>query len=596
MHNARGKALKEPACSADEIRIELEAILDSAEFVGSPRDRDFLRYVIEEALAGRGERLKAFSIATEVFGRDARFDPETDPVVRTTAARVRRALERYYLLTNCNSGILIEVPKGGYEPVFLRVASERTEAVSDSASAIVRVRRVAMLVGVPALAIAIFALAFYAASQTPPVEPGSAVVQTSPPRIMVALSTIGGGQDRDAPAQATAADLTDQIIGQLSKFREFQVIGPELITQARSPVETPIQQRLGVAYVLAGGVLATESRVRLTARLVETVNGGVIWAHAYDKPTVEADLVAARSAIAREVVIALGQPYGIIFRAEQMRLGGVSDPASYSCTSQYYRYRAARSALWHRSLRDCLESAVARLSSNPVAWGTLAVLYVDEARFAYNRKGGATTALDRAKEAAQNALRLDPDDTRALEALMLTLGVAGDHDGSLRMGERAVALNPNDTELSAELGQRMCMAGEPDRGSALIRQALELNPAHAGFYNGSLSFCAYVLGDFEAAVGYVAVASPDQHQFYNLLAAISLAQVGRLHEAGLFAVRFRAQRPDFVKNWDMEWTGRLRRARDKAAVREGAEKAGLIDPLPASSLQRPEREAGSERG
>ena len=45
-------------------------ILASPSFDASERNRSFLTYVVEEALAGRAERIKAYTIATAVFGRD----------------------------------------------------------------------------------------------------------------------------------------------------------------------------------------------------------------------------------------------------------------------------------------------------------------------------------------------------------------------------------------------------------------------------------------------------------------------------------------------------------------------------------------------
>ena len=82
------------ACSADEARVELRRVLGSAHFEASERNRRFLEYVVEETLAGRAERIKAYSIATIVFGRDTNFDAQLDPVVRMEARRLRRSLER----------------------------------------------------------------------------------------------------------------------------------------------------------------------------------------------------------------------------------------------------------------------------------------------------------------------------------------------------------------------------------------------------------------------------------------------------------------------------------------------------------------------
>jgi len=55
------------------------------------RLRRLLEYLVTETLDGRGNRIKAYSIATEVFGRPSSFDPK-DPIVRIEAARLRRQI------------------------------------------------------------------------------------------------------------------------------------------------------------------------------------------------------------------------------------------------------------------------------------------------------------------------------------------------------------------------------------------------------------------------------------------------------------------------------------------------------------------------
>ncbi|HWK66358.1 MAG TPA: hypothetical protein VNS34_15590, partial [Rhizobiaceae bacterium] len=110
----------ETAPSVEDCRAQLARILNSADFGATDRKHRFLRYVVDEALAGRGNRIKAYSIAVEVFGRDASFDPQTDPIVRVEAGHLRRALERYYLTAGLDDPILIGIPKGGYVPTFSR--------------------------------------------------------------------------------------------------------------------------------------------------------------------------------------------------------------------------------------------------------------------------------------------------------------------------------------------------------------------------------------------------------------------------------------------------------------------------------------------
>src|SRR3954447_7959694 len=115
-----------PPPSPDEIRAELERIISSPEFPVPARAVAFLRYVVEESLAGRATRIKGYSIAIEVFDRDESFTQD-DPVVRIEAGRLRRALERYFLLSGHSDPIRIEIPKGAYVPVFSWSVSNAVE-------------------------------------------------------------------------------------------------------------------------------------------------------------------------------------------------------------------------------------------------------------------------------------------------------------------------------------------------------------------------------------------------------------------------------------------------------------------------------------
>ena len=110
---------EEHAVSADAVRAELSRILASPHFDASERNRHFLTHVVEETLAGRTDRIKAYTIATEVFGRDPKFDPQLDSIVRIEAGRLRRSLERYYLTDGRTSPLRIDIPRGGYAPVFV---------------------------------------------------------------------------------------------------------------------------------------------------------------------------------------------------------------------------------------------------------------------------------------------------------------------------------------------------------------------------------------------------------------------------------------------------------------------------------------------
>jgi hypothetical protein len=74
--------------SEHAVRQHLAAVLSSTSFAQVDRLKRFLRYVVEETIAERGERLKEYSIGVEVFDREDSFDPRTDPIVRVQARRL----------------------------------------------------------------------------------------------------------------------------------------------------------------------------------------------------------------------------------------------------------------------------------------------------------------------------------------------------------------------------------------------------------------------------------------------------------------------------------------------------------------------------
>lgn len=106
--------------SRNGVEMQLTKILNSEGFVRAKRMRRFLEFVVEETLAGRASQVCEYSIAISVFQRDESFEPGLDPIVRNDARRLRHKLLEYYQRSRSkNDGqILIDIPKGGYVPVF----------------------------------------------------------------------------------------------------------------------------------------------------------------------------------------------------------------------------------------------------------------------------------------------------------------------------------------------------------------------------------------------------------------------------------------------------------------------------------------------
>src|SRR5687767_15325877 len=99
-------------------RQQLERVLASVTFRQVDRLKRFLNFTVSEALEGRGDQLKEYVIGVQVFDKDSSFDPRADPIVRVQARRLRARLVRYYREEGGTDALVIELPKGGYTPVF----------------------------------------------------------------------------------------------------------------------------------------------------------------------------------------------------------------------------------------------------------------------------------------------------------------------------------------------------------------------------------------------------------------------------------------------------------------------------------------------
>jgi Tol biopolymer transport system component len=108
-----------PVTDASTVRAQLDRILASSVFLNSPRMTRFLKFVVEETLAGTGERIKEYVVALEVFDKSPDFDPQTDSSVRTEAGKLRARLNRYYDTEGQEDPVVISIPKGSYLAAFV---------------------------------------------------------------------------------------------------------------------------------------------------------------------------------------------------------------------------------------------------------------------------------------------------------------------------------------------------------------------------------------------------------------------------------------------------------------------------------------------
>jgi len=104
----------------DAIREQLDRILESPGFRNSKRYPALLRHVVERTIEGKSADLRERALAVDVLGRPQDYDPAADPVVRITAAEVRKRIAQYYHEPGHEAEIRIELPLGSYVPEFFQ--------------------------------------------------------------------------------------------------------------------------------------------------------------------------------------------------------------------------------------------------------------------------------------------------------------------------------------------------------------------------------------------------------------------------------------------------------------------------------------------
>jgi hypothetical protein len=118
----------------DQVRRQMERLLETAHFRNSRRYPALFRFIVEETLEGRGEFLKERLLGVRVFNRPPDYDTADDPIARVTIAEIRKRIAQYYHEEAHESEMRIELMPGRYEPEFYPRKARSSPAPIDSAS------------------------------------------------------------------------------------------------------------------------------------------------------------------------------------------------------------------------------------------------------------------------------------------------------------------------------------------------------------------------------------------------------------------------------------------------------------------------------
>ncbi len=429
----------------EKIRRQLERILASKAFRQVDRLQRFLGFIVTETLGGHGDNLKEFLIGVEVFGKESSFDPRMDPIVRVQARRLRARLTRYYREEGRGDEILIELPKGGYAPLFQQVEGGEPK---HSVASVLASRNTIMV-------------------------------------LPYADDSPGGDQGY------FCRGLTEEIVHTLTNVKKLRVLpwDPEGAEEA---------ERSNAAMKITGSVRKSRDTLRITTHLMDAASGCYLWSASLDRKADEA--FAVQEEVARSVLEKLQTE---LSGGGQTRAGRrpTENLAAYNLYLQgRHRLNQRTEEGMHKAL-ELFEKATAEDPQHAQAYAGLADAYGLLGHY------GALSPAEVWTKAASNAawaVLLDEDSAEAHTSLAHVKSTQDwDWHGAEREFQRAISLDPRYATAHhwyamsclAPLGrldealQEISMAQAIDPISSIIARDLALTYYYRREFDLSLEQC-----------------------------------------------------------------------------------------------------------
>ncbi|WP_170773736.1 adenylate/guanylate cyclase domain-containing protein [Ruegeria lacuscaerulensis] len=352
-----------------------------------------------------------------------------------------------------------------------------------------------------------------------------------------------------------AVGIGEDIIVELGSYQDLNVLSRQS-THSVGPGESDpssIRQKFGADYVLEGSVRQVADRLRVTARLIDTTSGHQVWSGAYDESLTTSNILDVQLSITEKVASALGDAGGAIKRihAGHARAKPPELLSSYECSLLRVGFLNRRDM--QERVRGCIVRVVEDEPEYWRGWAQLAeALLTDVKLFTGLYPGAQDQKIQRAEEAARNAVSLNPYSARAHFLLALVLQIQRDLEGFFSSAETALALG-TDRYLQGQIGYEFIWSGRLDLGAALVENAIALDPnaADPNWYQ-ALAEYHFLNGDYETALKtYRKGAQPDVWWSVSIEVAI-LAELGPRDAAISARDRLYKIRPG-IKIADIVW-------------------------------------------
>ncbi len=362
------------------------------------------------------------------------------------------------------------------------------------------------------------------------------------------------------PEQEYFSDgITEDIITELSRFRSLFVIArnSSFTFKGEEVNATEVGQKLGVAYVVEGGVRKAGNRVRITAQLIEAATGNHVWAERYDRNL--EDIFAVQDEVVQTISSTIGGRVESDGRKRVARMSGEGLLA--------YDHVLRGIAAWlkntkedNRNARKHLEQAIELDPLNPQAHRWLSEVLISDwmAHWVEDRVATLMTAY----EIAKTAVTLDESFSEALATLGSIQVCRREYGDAQHNLERAVQLNPNDTQALGLYGYFLVAVGRVDEALTQLKLSTRINPFQAEWVDWVKGMAYFTARRYDDAIGILRTIKDPVNEVRGWLAA-SYAGAGRYDEArATLAVFLRIAEDDMVEfpgrvpgAWKSYWRG-----------------------------------------
>jgi len=344
------------------------------------------------------------------------------------------------------------------------------------------------------------------------------------------------------PEQEYFSDgITEDIITELSRFRQLLVIArnSSFVFKGKPVDVGEIGRKLGVQYLVEGSIRKSGDRIRITAQLINTIDGTHVWADRYDKEL--KDLFSVQDEVTHTVAATL------IGRIEADTRGLIKRKPTDDLNAYDYYLRGVEHHQKFTSedmklARSYLENAIALDPEFSMPYPWLALVHLNSW---YETRQKAD--LDAAFALARRSIALDPAESGGYAVLGMCYMNNRQFDRAEAHLIQATNLNPNNSYHPATLCDLYARLGRPTEALECSDRAIRLNPLHPDWYNVLRAEAYYVAHRYSEAVSALnkTTGNSSNAPWQRIVAAACCAMAGMSGEAKSRVVEVLAARPNF---------------------------------------------------